>query len=212
LANDILFDLNKLISLIQNISDDITFSSRLDLNRVGAFGHSVGGRAAARACQLDRRLCACVDQDGVVMFLPFYVNKKGFGMNQPFLLINRETSTPPSEDDLQQMKLTRQEVFDLVKKLNARRDSALSATGGSIRIVLTFENTSHMSFSDIPLLQAGTNSETESCVQILGVINRYTREFFDKVLLGKKAPLYESTTKLDFIDSVKYYSPWKQPY
>lgn len=69
-----------------------------------------------------------------------------------------------------------------------------------------------MSFSDLLLLQAETNSEAESCKQILGVINRYTREFFDKVLLGIKAPLFEGTTKLDFIDSVKYYLPWKQPY
>jgi hypothetical protein len=211
-ANDIRFVLNKLTSLNQNFSDEIPFAGHLDLQRIGAFGHSAGGRAAARACQLDHRLCACVDQDGVVMFMPFYVNKQGFGMNQPFLLINRETSTPPSDDDLQQMKLTRQEVFDLVKKLKAKRDSALSATGGSIRIVLTFEKTNHMSFSDLPLLQAETDSEAESCKQILGVINRYTREFFDRVMLGIKAPLFEGTTKLEFIDSVKYYSPLKQPY
>lgn len=47
-ANDIRFVLNKLISLHQKSSDDIPFAGHLDLKRIGAFGHSVGGRAAAR--------------------------------------------------------------------------------------------------------------------------------------------------------------------
>jgi predicted dienelactone hydrolase len=35
------------------------FRGRLDLSRVGAFGHSIGGVAAAQTCQNDRRFKAC---------------------------------------------------------------------------------------------------------------------------------------------------------
>src|SRR5688572_31157637 len=62
LAPDVLTTLNEL----QRLNNDPTsiFASRLDMTRVGVFGHSRGGRIAARACQLDSRIKACLNQDG----------------------------------------------------------------------------------------------------------------------------------------------------
>src|SRR5262249_34012688 len=36
----------------------------IDAHRIGAFGHSLGGRAAAAACQLDSTILACLNEDG----------------------------------------------------------------------------------------------------------------------------------------------------
>jgi hypothetical protein len=36
---------------------------RIDVKNPGAFGHSVVGLTAARTCQIDQRVKACMDQD-----------------------------------------------------------------------------------------------------------------------------------------------------
>jgi len=204
-ANDIRFVLNELASQSQNRSAAKPFAGHLDLQRVGAFGHSVGGRAAARACQLDGRLRACADQDGVARMIPFYVNERGSGMDQPFLLIERQRTTPPTDDELRQMGLTRLEALGLVGQLRAQRDAALGATGGSYRVVLDFSQTDHMSFSDLPMLQARDSSEAAVRTRVFRVTSTYTRAFFDKALRGMKAPLLDGEAKLEFVDLVQRY-------
>ncbi len=53
-------------------SGNSIFQDRLDLARIGAFGHSMGGKAAIRACQTDRRLRACANQDGEMFGDPLH--------------------------------------------------------------------------------------------------------------------------------------------
>ena len=77
----------------------LTFAGHLDLSRVGVFGHSAGGQAAAHACQIDR-LRACLNQDGLSGFAPYYLDASGWGMDQAFMLIIRAPRTdPPDESD-----------------------------------------------------------------------------------------------------------------
>ena len=54
-SDDILFTIDQL-TRINGTPAAQPFSGRLDLSKVGAFGHSFGGEAAATACQRDRRL------------------------------------------------------------------------------------------------------------------------------------------------------------
>jgi pimeloyl-ACP methyl ester carboxylesterase len=58
------------------------FSGRLDTTRVGAFGHSYGGAAAAGACHLDPRIKAGIDLDGSPRGHPF-----AWRLEQPFMLV-----------------------------------------------------------------------------------------------------------------------------
>src|SRR5262249_39461725 len=81
-ANDIRFVRNELGRHNRTGAPGLPIAGHLDLTRVGAFGHSAGGRAAARACQIDRRLRACVNQDGLARFAPFYLSAQGWGMDQ----------------------------------------------------------------------------------------------------------------------------------
>ncbi|MCP3144937.1 alpha/beta hydrolase [Pyxidicoccus xibeiensis] len=56
-------DLSRLVTL--EASDPAArFTGRLDLDRVGAFGHSFGGSAAAEACRTDARVKAGLNMDG----------------------------------------------------------------------------------------------------------------------------------------------------
>ena len=58
---------------------------RLDLARVGAFGHSLGGAAAAQAAHVDARIDAAVNMDGAM-----FGTVATEGSRVPFLLIEAE--------------------------------------------------------------------------------------------------------------------------
>jgi dienelactone hydrolase len=77
---------------------------RFDLQRVGAFGHSLGGAAAAQAAYDDDRVDAAINMDGS-MFGPVTSQ----GSRVPFLLIEAEIPTP-TDTELQQIGLSRDQA------------------------------------------------------------------------------------------------------
>ena len=204
-AEDIRFAYDQLAILNRSKDSTIRIAGFLDLNRVGALGHSSGGRAAARACQLDPRIKSCADQDGVAMMQPFYIQKNGIGMKQPFLLFERVQYRPPTEADIASMGMSLQEVKDLVARLRKQKEDALKSTGESFHVLLKFDSSNHMSFSDLPLLNAKTEAELNLAYKLLQTTCNYTREFFDKTLRGVSAPLYDRPKKLNYIEVVEHY-------
>ena len=78
---DIGFVLDRLTQL--NASDPMSrFTGRIDLMRVGVFGHSFGGSQAAQFCHDDRRCKAGIDIDGIP--LGSVIRE---GMQQPFMFV-----------------------------------------------------------------------------------------------------------------------------
>ena len=71
------FVLNKLQS-----NNDGWFSNRLDMNRVGAFGHSFGGAASANLLGVDSRIKAAVNLDG------WTFQGLDHRTHEPFLMVN----------------------------------------------------------------------------------------------------------------------------
>ena len=65
-AADLRFVLGQLEQVERQDKNNVatTFNGRLDLRHVATVGHSSGGFAAFRACQLDARISACVNLDG----------------------------------------------------------------------------------------------------------------------------------------------------
>jgi predicted dienelactone hydrolase len=204
-AADIRFALDQLIIINSMKADSIPFAGHLDLTNVGAMGHSAGGRAAARACQLDVRIKSCANQDGVAMMQPFYLGSDGIGMKQPFLLFERVRDVAPDEADAASIGMTLPELNALISRLRRDKQNALAATGGSYHVLLKFDSSSHMSFSDLPLLQAKNDLESAAARRVLQVTCRYTREFFDKTLRDAISTLYDSRRRLNYIDLVKKY-------
>ncbi len=204
-AEDIRFALNQLTRLNKTKDVRIPFAGHLDLTRVGALGHSAGGRAAARACQIDTRIKSCADQDGVAMMQPFYVGPDGVGMTQPFLLFERVRTIPPDEADAASLGMSLEDLTELVNRLRQNKETALAATGESYHVLLHFDSSTHMSFSDLPLLQAKNDIEAVMVCRVLKVTCRYTREFFDKTLRKIAAPLYDGSKRLNYIDLVQKY-------
>lgn len=109
------------------------------------------------------------------------------------------------------MKMTRLQADELIARLKARQDSILRSTGkGSYRVVLERDRTTHMDFSDLPVLQARDRTEAETRVRVLGLVRSYTRAFFDKHLRGTKAPLLDGKVASEFLEAVQRFEPAKR--
>ncbi len=79
-TGDIAFVLDRLARL--NASDSSGFTGRLDMTRVGVFGHSLGGAVALQFCHEDSRCKAGIDIDGAP-----HGSVIQAGLRQPFMFL-----------------------------------------------------------------------------------------------------------------------------
>ena len=114
------------------------FEGRLDLEKIGAFGHSIGGAASIYTSLLDKRIKAVLDIDGTP---PTAALESG--MTVPFMFI---------ED------LTDYENHEGYKKMHQRRAEFCEINSSeSFRILIG--GTNHNSFLDINYHSASDENE-----------------------------------------------------
>ena len=181
-AEDIRFVLDNLIK------GGIAVPVSLDLKHVAAMGHSAGGTMVARACQIDKRVKACISEDGEITGIaafPEYPDHAA--LTQPFLLM--EVYQAPSDAELARMRRTRQQWEAYVKK---KRQQLQSCQAGSYDVVFDGLSMIHASFSDEPLLGApcGSTRSSEALNNLL-LIEKTTRAFFGKYLHNEPTPLLD---------------------
>jgi pimeloyl-ACP methyl ester carboxylesterase len=196
-ASDAVFVLDKLAQLAAEAGSQ--FGSRLDLERVGIFGHSIGGVAAGRACQVDSRFKACLNLDGLAAGQPFYPDEAGNGPAQPYMLMLKPLPVP-SDAQLAAWKTTREAWTALQRD---RVDALLTrVASGSYK--LTARGFNHQSFSDNPLmypslpesLAAMSLRAEASGYRQVQLTREYTLAFFDKHVTSNGSTLLDqpSTT------------------
>jgi predicted esterase len=186
-ASDVVFALNKLSSLNRSGQKDFALGGKLDLTRVAAAGHSAGGSYAARACQLDARLRACMSLDGAlppVSAFPEFPDKKKF--QQPVLLLEVDHTGD-------RMPFSPEQYNDFLKI----KDAELKlCPPGSYDVLLKSAGMYHGSFSDYRLLAAARHpSETKEALYNLSLIESFSRAFLDKSLNHAKEPLLDSPSQ-----------------
>jgi hypothetical protein len=144
---------------------------------------------------------------------PFYLDARGWGMNQAFMLIERPPNREPlTESDLAAMKMTRERAMEFIGRLNANRDRVLRSTGmGSYRILLRRSVTTHMDFSDLQVLSAQSNVELNRRMQVLKLVRNYTLAFFDRYVRGMQTPLLDRDTTNEILESVERFGPARRP-
>jgi predicted dienelactone hydrolase len=172
---DTAFVLDRLAQL--NASASGTFSNRLDMSRVGLFGHSFGGAAIAEFCRVDPRCRVGVDIDGAPHGAVIAT-----GLRQPFMFLlsdHRRDAAPESR----QIKADIQSIYD---HLPADRRLALEIRGAF-----------HFMFSDHGAVRK--SSLVRGALRLLGrleidarrqlaVTSYCLRAFFDAHLKGLQAP------------------------
>lgn len=181
------------------------FSGRIDTSKIGAFGHSIGGLASARTCQIDPRVLACMDQDSVdYRGSPFAVSDLQQTVTQPFFLfvvasadIWSSKMVNPTDAELVPQKLSRVEYGKLIRSEQENQDMQLaSIPGGAYRLMLfNVPDYIHRSFTDQTLL-AITIDHTQA-VHNFTVSQRYTLSFFDKFLKGKAQATLDTGESVD---------------
>jgi dienelactone hydrolase len=177
LAQDASFTLDRLADVDR--SDGI-LAGRLDLDRVGVFGVSLGGAVAGEACKNDPRIGACLPID---VFLPADVVSQG--LRRPVMWISRDADTMRREgwssSDIEETHRTMRAVYD-----------RLTGPGYIVLVPGMY----HVDFSDFPLFAPllaeplGLSGPVDPQVA-RDVPDAYARAFFDKHLKGRPAPLLD---------------------
>jgi predicted dienelactone hydrolase len=158
------------------------FANRIDLSKVAAWGHSFGGRAAARACQLDQRIKACLNADGLGPDGPIFRYEGASLPVQPFMWME-VFHEPPTDVQLEPYKMTRKDwERDHQAQLTINDQQLRACPGGSYHVSINLPGIEHFSFTDKPLIEASKNEDAKNAIKALNVIEDYTSAFFDKHL------------------------------
>jgi dienelactone hydrolase len=140
-------------------------ASRLDMDRLGVFGHSMGGVTAGQFCLEDHRCRAGLNLDGI----PQYGNMIDQHLSQPFLMVY---SARPG----------RIGANDAIYRRAAPRYYRCDV-----------RDTLHLDFSDMilwagPLRQNGALGVLAPA-RAVEITRSIVREYFDQELLGRRSPL-----------------------
>ena len=195
-------DITSVIDKLRELDTDRAsiFHSKLDTTRIGVFGHSRGGRIAARACQIDTRIKACMNEDGNWSWQPFWLDARGQSLQQPFMMLDHLDPELPDEA-FAQMGTTREAYAQerAARQAEARQKLYGTVAGGAYHVTITTPGISHNSFSDIRLLgRADPPSinlwpkEVQAATphaQILRRVGGLTTAFFDTYLRGSPSAL-----------------------
>jgi predicted dienelactone hydrolase len=182
LAQDVIFTLNRLDALDQADPNGI-LTGRLDLQRSGIFGVSLGGIVGAEACRLDPRLRGFVVEDS-----PMPADVVQDGLRQPTMWISRDAKTmqlegwsqtdPGAGIDISQS--TMREVF-----------ASLPGDGYLVLVPGMF----HLNLTDLPYLSPLTSwlgmTGPIDAQRAHNIINAYSLAFFDRYLKGQPEELLD---------------------
>jgi dienelactone hydrolase len=157
------------------------FYQRLDLDRLGIWGHSFGGATAIYVCQRDTRCKAGADLDGT----PFSLERNA-AIPVPFLLLN--------EDQSQSCDLYCQRMRQMAARIQPGPGYDLSVSGAG-----------HFNFSDLPLRQSPLVRPLFRLTRYTGSIDAlrgeqltatYLLAFFDQSLNGNPSELLQGPSVL----------------
>jgi predicted dienelactone hydrolase len=165
LAEDTQFVLNQIERI--NRETGGFFQERLDLDRMGICGWSIGGVNAAQMCNRDRKLKAGINFDGTLNEI---IAQQG--VKKPFMLLKSEPQVPENPDD---------EFKKMVSRISQYESDFISHSTNVYRIIIS--GAKHINFSDQPLYNANATGSINAkrCHEIIA---KLTKAFFDCYVLG----------------------------
>jgi predicted dienelactone hydrolase len=215
MSKDNQYALTQLLKYADTRSLGAPFYGRIDMEKIDAFGHSIGGLTAARTCQIDRRVRACMDQDSTdYRGSPFIVSDLEQTEARPFFLFvvsSADVWSPkalnPSDAELAQQKLTRADFDAIVKQQQENQTKQLAGiAGGNYRLMLfDLPGFIHRSFTDQTLL--ASRVDHEQSVHNFRVAQAYTLAFFDKYLKGDKKTVLDTGRIVDARAKLEKFRP-----
>lgn len=169
------------------------FSGRIDLNNIAAWGHSFGGLAAARACQVDSRIKACLNADGLGQDGPIFSFANTPPPAQPFMWMELYHE-PPTDALLTVFHTTREEWNQThAVQLSANEKELKACPGGSFHVSIRHPGIEQFTLTDRQLIRAKTPEEIANAAHALEAIEQYSNAFFDRYLKQQNSGLLDPT-------------------
>lgn len=178
-SKDVNFVMNQLDRL--NMTPGNMFSGRLDLARLGVFGHSFGGATAAQVCHMDARCKAGINIDGDLAG-----DVVQTGLTKPFMVIQHDMGSC-SDSDCRSFQHDIHAILRTVPR------------GASYH--MSIKDTEHFNFSDyavhsLPLgLRALGLLGSIDGQRGLQITRAYVRAFFETYLNNTPSPLLQGKAR-----------------
>lgn len=112
-------------------ADDALLAGRLDLERIGAFGHSFGGATSVQAAYEDERLDAAINMDGTM-----FGEVVEQGSRVPFLMLQSAIADTPTEAELAEAGISPEEFEAILDRYNQSVEDILAKSANATGYVL----------------------------------------------------------------------------
>jgi predicted dienelactone hydrolase len=171
----------------QNQDPESALYQRLDLSRVGVYGHSTGGGAAIQFCGTDPRCKAVLGMDPFMRPVSYEVIDGGVSQPAFFMFSQRWADDVDSRNNA------------LFSRFYPHVQNPLG--------VVSIDGTNHYDFSDLPLLsplaaQLGLKGPING-KRVTNMVNEYLVSFFDATLKGEPSTLFQDPERYAEIRSLK---------
>ena len=155
------------------------FYQKLDMNRIGVYGHSTGGGAAIQFCGTDSRCKAVLGMDPFMRPVSAEVIESGLSQPSFFMFSQGWADLTDSKNN---------------KLFNQFYPNITNNSG-----VIVIEGTKHFDFSDLPLLspiapQLGLKGPLNG-KRVTVIVNSYLLDFFEMTLYNKPSALFDGEFK-----------------
>lgn len=184
-AQDVSFALDQLLA-VNNADSKSILTGKLDLERIGVFGVSLGGMVGAEACLKDPRLKACL-----VMDVAMTADVVQQGLRQPCMWITRPAET---------MRLERQKVGGWAEKDIEEHQATMRAVYNNLPgdgYFVQVPGMFHIDFTDLssgsPIFPAIGFTGPIGIQRAHDIVNAYSVAFFDKHLKGEREALLDGS-------------------
>jgi dienelactone hydrolase len=160
------------------------FAGRLDLNRVGVVGYSLGGAIAMQLCWRDDRLRAAVNIDGWL-----FDAARGGWIEQPFMIISDDSPAVTSVD-LSNPDPTHRYPSILTDVTDRRISSGFAEHGG---VHVAVQGGDHRDFSDMAYLsRLALLDGRRPDGAVIRTAADYSAAFFGHILNGEVSSLFSN--------------------
>lgn len=159
------------------------FAGRLDLDRIGMLGWSIGGATAVQVAKEDPRVKAVIDHDGQL-----FGDVRDQGISRPVMLFHN--GSDPAAEGTEETRAVLRELVGMTKVW----DSTFLSKTTAPRYEITLARTNHAHFSDLLLFYPRDTTQVAP-ERAHEIINAYTLAFFDQYLKNRPSELLNGKSK-----------------
>lgn len=169
-------DMSFVLDQFQGLNEDAgnALFQKLDMERIGVYGHSTGGGAAIQFCGVDPRCKAVLGMDPFMRPVSVEVIENGLSQSAFFMFS--------------------QNWADLVDSKNNKLFNQFYPNVADSKGAISIDGTKHYDFSDLPLLspiapQLGLKGPLNG-KRVTAIVNTYLIDFFEMTLNNKPSTLF----------------------